>query len=147
MTVAFHRVLHFDHVTSPLASDPAGFTEPLARSVTARALRAPRGRSHGPGAVETGQARPTRLLLATRKNDDFLGEIRTHFTGHADFDTRFVDFLGVPELERYARDPAALVEQTLAGNLALPAAAEAAFRSHLDWADVVFVEWAPRWPR
>jgi glycosyltransferase involved in cell wall biosynthesis len=138
---AFHRVLHFDGPTSPLADDPSGFIEPFQNSAVPAALRAPRGRavSSHVGAEHAG--RPTRLLIATRTNADFLGEIREHFGVHPSFEARFVDFAGVGPVDRFAKAPDRLAFQLLSGGKALPEAAEGTFRSHLDWADVVFVEW------
>ena len=46
-----------------------------------------------------------------------------------------------PELDRYVRNPELIVRQTLNRGKKLPQVAEQAFREHLDWADVVFVEW------
>ena len=82
-----------------------------------------------------------RLLVATRINADFLGEIREHFGSHDGFEMRFVDFAEAHELDRFAKNPDKIVFQTLAGKPGLPKAAEEAFREHLEWADVVLVEW------
>jgi glycosyltransferase involved in cell wall biosynthesis len=143
MRTAFHRSLHFDGLRSPLADDPEGFTAPLRDSLVAQAVRRHQGRSldRPPAPTSGSDDRPTRLLIATRKNADFLHEIRDHFGNHPDFDTRFVDFLGVPEIERFARNPGLLVEQILTDPETLTPALEEAFRSHLEWADVFFVEW------
>ena len=146
LRLATHRVLHFDNLTSPLAEDPAGFTAPLRDSAVAKAMRAPRGRvstgSTGRDGVSTGStSRPVRLLVATRINADFLNEIREHFGAHPGFEMRFVDFAEAHELDRFAKRPERIVLQTLAGKPRLPAVAEELFREHLDWADVVLVEW------
>lgn len=153
MRTAFHTVLHFEGLHSPLADDPAGFTAPLRDSHVAAFLRGegidrPDLRK---GLDELGQLgldeldqredRRTRLLIATRKNADYLREIREHFTGHPAFDTRFHDFIDDPALEKFARSPLAITEQVLGGGRAMPAALEKGFRPHLEWADVVFVEW------
>ena len=138
LRLAMHRVLHFDNLTSPLSDDPAGFTAPLRDSAVAKAMRAPRGR------VSTTSAhpeRPVRLLVATRINADFLTEIRDHFGAHPGFEMRFVDFAEAHELDRFAKRPERIVLQTLAAKPRLPAVAEEVFREHLDWADVVLVEW------
>ena len=148
---ATHRVLHFDGLTSPLADDPRGFTTPLRDSEVAKAVRAPRGRqpggvptaptSDGPTSAGSTSGR-TRLLIATRVNADFLGEIRAFFERHPDFEVRFVDFAeAAPELDRFVRAPELIVRQTLGGGKKLSQVTEQAFREHLDWADVVFVEW------
>lgn len=156
--LATHRVLHFDSLTSPLADDPAGFTAPLRESAVAAAMRAPRGRV-ATGGVSTGstsrgvstgysdrdgssgRGRPVRLLVATRINADFLKEIREYFGGHEGFEMRFMDFAEVHELDRFAKNPDKIVFQTLAAKPGLPGVAEEAFREHLEWADVAFVEW------
>ena len=56
----FHRVPHFDQLTSPLAERPAEFLAPLRASATAQALAAPRGR-RTPAATPPAD-RPLRLL-------------------------------------------------------------------------------------
>jgi glycosyltransferase involved in cell wall biosynthesis len=142
MRVAFHRVLHFDHPWSPLADNPAEFTAPLRKSEVAQALRAPRGRLRRAADRPGGEpARPTRLLIITRKNADFLGEIREHFEKHPDFETRFVDFPDAKVLTQFSQDPTAAIEQLLAGRDRFADRAERLLLPHLDWADVVFVEW------
>ena len=141
MRVAFHRVLHFDHPRSPLADDPAGFTAPLRTSEVAQALRAPRGRVRAVGRPSGEPARPTRLLIITRKNADFLGEIREHFEKHPDFETRFMDLPDAKVLTQFSKDPTAAIEQLLAGRDRFADRADRLLRPHLDWADVVFVEW------
>lgn len=151
MRTAFHTVLHFEGLHSPLADDPAGFTTPLRDSYAAAFLRGEgldrpdqrKGLDELDPRLELDQRedRRTRLLIATRKNADYLREIREHFTGHPDFDTRFHDFVDDPALEKFARSPLAITEQVLGGGRAMPAALEKGFRPHLEWADVVFVEW------
>jgi hypothetical protein len=149
MRIATHRVLHFDSLTSPLADDPTGFSAPLRTSSVAAALRAPRGRVGAQAVIEAGRvgakAAPgterTRLLIATRVNADFLSEIREHFGNSPRFDTTFVDFGTVHELDRFAKSPEKIAFQTLARRPALAEVAEAAFRPHLDRSDVVLVEW------
>jgi hypothetical protein len=59
MDLAFHRIPHFDLLSSPLAADPGGFTEPLRRSAAARAITAPRGRRSP--AASPSEGRPLRL--------------------------------------------------------------------------------------
>jgi glycosyltransferase involved in cell wall biosynthesis len=138
---AFHRLLHFDGPTSPLADDPGSFTKPFRTSAVAEALRAPRGRAIGTDQTVGDPGRQTRLLIATRRNADFLDEIRQHFGKHPSFDSRFVDFAGEGPVDRFAKATDRLAFQLLSGGKVLTEAAEATFRSHLDWADVVLVEW------
>jgi glycosyltransferase involved in cell wall biosynthesis len=138
---AFHRALHFDHTTSPLADDPQGFTAPLRRSRLAQTLRSPRGRLRTTTSRSRHTDGRTRLLIGTWRNADYLDELRGFFGNHPGFETRFVDFAEVDALRRYAKDQVRLVEQMLAGEPSLAETAESVFRPHLDWADVVFVEW------
>ena len=140
MRTAFHRVLHFDHATSPLATAPAAFTAPLRSSTTAVALSAPR-RPVRPVVPARVHDRPTRLLLSTYRNADFLAEIRDHFADHSDFETRFVDFAEDHRLDRLAKNPGALAEAVLRGDESTMAGLDAVFRAHLESADVMFVEW------
>lgn len=137
--VAFHRVLHFDHLTSPLAADPAGYTAPLRASKTAQALSAPRGRATP--ARTPPHTRPTRLLIATRTNAYFLTEIRDYLTDHRDFEVQFVDFGPIADLDAFARNPTAIAAQILDPTPAVSSLLEERLRPHVDWADVVFVEW------
>ena len=137
--VAFHRVLHFDHLTSPLAEDPAGYTAPLRASTTARALSGPRGRAIP--ARTPPHTRPTRLLIATRTNAYFLTEIREYLSEHPDFEVQFVDFGPIADLDAIARNPTAIAAEILDPTPAVSSILEERLRPHLDWADVVFVEW------
>ena len=137
--IAFHRVLHFDHLTSPLAADPAGYTLPLRESTTAQALSAPRGRAIP--ANTPPQTRPTRLLIATRTNAYFLTEIREYLSEHRDFEVQFVDFGPIADLDAIARNPTAIAAEILDPTRAVSSLLEERLRPHLDWADVVFVEW------
>ncbi|MGN6575217.1 MAG: glycosyltransferase family 4 protein [Nocardioides sp.] len=156
LRLATHRVLHFDTLTSPRADARAGSTAPLRDRAGGAAMRAARGRvstgsttrdssatRDGLSARDssTSRARPVRLLLATRINADFLHEIRDHFGAHPNFEMRFLDFAEAHELDRFAKRPERIVLQTLAGKPRLPEVAEEVFRGHLDWADVVLVEW------
>jgi glycosyltransferase involved in cell wall biosynthesis len=136
MRTAFHRTLHFDGPHSPLADDPAHFLAPLHRSDIGRALCAAE-RQPRPGRDDAG--RRTRLQIITRKNDDFLGEIRAHFVGHPQFETRFADLLGAPGVEGLAKTPGPVVERLLSdGELR---SVQQALQPYLEWADVMFIEW------
>ena len=154
MRLATHRVLHFDGMSSPMAEDPAGFTAPLRASEVAARMRAPRGRGGAAGVgVSTGSTSgrgltsgggstsDMRLLVMTWKNDNFLGPILRLAEEMPDVELRFEKLAGNEHLERFATSPRRVVTQTLGGKKALPQVAEAAFRAHVDWADVVLVEW------
>jgi glycosyltransferase involved in cell wall biosynthesis len=139
MGLAFHRVPHFDLLSSPLAADPEGFTEPLRRSVAARAVTAPRGRASS-AAARTGD-RPLRLLIVTHTNANFLPLIRAHYERHPDVEPRFLDLAADATLAPLARGPQRMLEAALGGQAGYRDQVEAALRPHLDWADTVFVEW------
>ncbi len=157
LALAGHRVLHFDSTISPLVTDPEGFSRPFQVSAVARAVRgldevdpAHRRLDQPDGvAARRSQARPStteldrpvRVLVGYRRNADFLGEVQQHLADSADFDARVVNFDELPGLERFRKNPALLVEQVLAGKPQLTRKAEQHFREHLDWADVVWIEW------
>jgi len=86
------------------------------------------------------------LLIATWNNASYLGELREHFGSHPDFDTSFAMLGEVPELRRYAKNQARLVEDVLSGNPALEKTVESALRPYLDAADVVFIDWCTALP-
>lgn len=153
--VAFDRMLHFDRATSPLAEDPAGFTAPLRESALAQALRGvasgstavggplvsrrARARSSTTG-VSTGS---TNVLVVTRRNDNFLHELLDHLEQSPEFEHRFLKLADGEDPVRGAGKPAKLAQQLLTAEQT-PAAlrrAERVLRPHLDWADVVWVEW------
>ena len=139
MGLAFHRVPHFDLLSSPLAADPGGFTEPLRRSAAARALIAPRGRASV--AASPGEGRPLRLLIMTHINANFLPLIKAHYESHPDVELRFLDLAADETLAPLAQGPQRMLEAALGGQDGYLRKVEAALRPHLDWADTVFVEW------
>ena len=145
MRTAFHPVLHFDGMSSPLVDDPVGYTLPLRASEVGKLMRgfqAEPSQREAPSRPRDGRGGRTRVLIATQHNDDFLHEIREYLTGHEDLDTRFELFKDTPAVNRFGKHPQRFVEQVLANRPGLPKALENTFREHLDWADVVFVEWA-----
>jgi glycosyltransferase involved in cell wall biosynthesis len=137
-SVAFHRVVHFDRLCSPLAQDPRGFLAPLHRSEVTRALAA---RTRAVPAAPPPTDRPLRLLLATRTNANFLPEIRQHYEAHAGVELRFLDLMADPDHAHLTRGGAHMLEQLLAGDSDYGRAVQAWLRPHLDWADTVFVDW------
>jgi glycosyltransferase involved in cell wall biosynthesis len=143
---AFQRDLHFDSLMSPLASDPEGFTAPLRDSTTARALRSPRGRDR----TSTRPARrrgllrrkpPTKVLVLTRTNRNFLGRLLDHLETHPGFEVRFFDLAEAKALVKGINDPAVLATEILTGDRTRIQRAERRLRPLLDWADTVFLEW------
>jgi glycosyltransferase involved in cell wall biosynthesis len=147
MRVAFHRTAHLDGLSSPLAQDPRGFAEPLLDSQAMQRLCAPRGRRRS----DTGSAgkpgeRPRRVLVATWGNSNFLGEIREELSARADVEARFLDAKGFPELRPWVRDVAAIAEQILGDEQELVDLVDRQLGPHLNWADVVFVDWCTMLP-
>jgi glycosyltransferase involved in cell wall biosynthesis len=151
---AFHPELHVHHTESPLAADPNGFLAPFAESTTARRLAKGRrssrpSRPRGSAAVSAAQrkadgadGRPTRVLLLTRGNANFLGEIERHLSDHPDFEVRLVDTGSeAPQLTRYGRDVTLLAERILTEPEALAEEVHAHLGEVIDWADVVHIEW------
>ncbi|WP_158566793.1 glycosyltransferase [Actinomadura craniellae] len=138
--LAFHRVLHIDRLDSPLDAAPEKYTGPLLRSAVGRALAAPRGRS-APPAPPPGDGRPLRLLVVTRANANFLGEIRDRYGDHPGVEFRFLDLAEDPVLAPLAKGLRRMVEFALGGQPGYGRRLEEALRPYLDWADTVFVEW------
>ncbi len=139
LMLAFHRVAHLDNGASPLAEDPTAFTGPLRRSKTARALRKARGRKSPAAAPEAG--RPVRLLIAHSNNANFLGPLLQRYEQDPEVELRLLNTAADPELKPLSGGVGRLVRHAVAGDGAYTRAAEAALRPHLDWADVVFVDW------
>ncbi|MGN9777445.1 glycosyltransferase [Micromonospora sp. H33] len=139
MPLGFHRVLHFDRLTSPMAEDAAGFLAPLHGSRAAAALTAAR-RSTPPAAPPTD--RPLRLLFATCANDNFLREIRDRYAAMPDVEVRFLDVAADPDRRPMNSQTGRMIEQLLAGGTAYGDEVERWLRPHLDWADTVFVDWS-----
>ena len=142
---AFDSVLHFDGLRSPLAEHPVEYTGPLRCSGVGKLMRGFQGepsRPEVPSRTTSDHDGQTRLLIATQHNDDFLHEIRDHFSELDGFDTRLEFFKDTPAVNRFGKHPQRFVKQVLANKPGLPRALENTFREHLDWADVVFVEWA-----
>lgn len=145
----FDRGLHFDGLSSPLAEDPEGYLGAWhARALVGR-LGLPRGRnragatanSAGAGAAADSRRR-TRVLVTTRKNANFLGEIREYLDQDPDIiEQRFLDLADFPRLNRFAGDLARTAAQILGDRPELRGILERRVKPHLDWADVVFVEW------
>ncbi|MEU0129753.1 hypothetical protein [Streptomyces sp. NPDC006289] len=140
LILAFHRVAHLDGTTSPLATDPARFTAPMRRSRTLRALRAPRGRS-APAAVPP-EGRPLRLLFVHSGNDNFLPTVMDRYRQRPDTEVRVLNTAADPVTAPLAKGMGRMIACGLgvrSGGYA--DRTEEALRPHLDWADVVFVDW------
>ncbi|WP_086765201.1 glycosyltransferase [Streptomyces bobili] len=138
LQLAFHRVLHFDRTSSPLADDPRAYTAPLRAGTTVRALTKPAGRATPP---TTPAGRPLRLLFVTRGNANFLHRIRGHYEDHPDVEVRSLDLRDEPALDKLATSLTRIAAHRLGGDEEFGRQAEELLRPHLDWADTVFVDW------
>lgn len=143
--LAFHRGFHLDTTRSPLADDPSGFTEPFRRSVVSQVLSRPRGRLTPAQLPDPPATR--RVLLATLGNTNFLGDISARLEGRDDIEVRSVVPKDLGSAIRLTRDPRRLITSLLAENGRAERFAEEGLREHLDWADVVFVDWCTHLPR
>jgi hypothetical protein len=139
ISLLFHRGVHFDALTSPLAADPENFVAPLYRSSAARALMAPKGRS-APAAPAPAD-RPHRILFVYRTNDNFLTEIRRRYSEHAGTEVRSLDLATDPVSEELSRSVKRMVTHVFKGTSEYGDQVETLLRPHLDWADTVFVDW------
>ena len=79
MKLAFHRLLHFDRLESPLANDPETFLAPLRASTAFAAMTAGAGRARH--AARPPADRPIRLLFVTYGSTNFLTLIRDGTNG------------------------------------------------------------------
>ena len=136
--LAFHRAVHVDDLESPLAKDPAGFTAPLQRSRVFQALTAEAGRREEP---KRGVDGITRVLLANFNNVNFLPEIVGQLQGRDDVELRTVDCIQLKPAGNWPRDQVAMLRSVLCGDQRAAKQIEKGLRPHLDWADVVFLDW------
>ncbi|MET7650760.1 MULTISPECIES: glycosyltransferase [unclassified Streptomyces] len=139
LQLAFHRVLHFDRTTSPLAKDPDAYLAELRGSTAVRALTEGAGRAAEPAAPPAD--RPLRLLFVTRGNANFLRQIRDHYRAHPGVEVRSLDLGDEPELDKLATSLTRLAAHRLGDDQEFGRQAEELLRPHLDWADTVFVDW------
>jgi glycosyltransferase involved in cell wall biosynthesis len=137
-SIAFHRVVHFDRLSSPLAESPNEFLAPLNDTDVVRALSA---RARAKPAAPLPSGRPLRLLIATRENANFLSEIRRHYDARGDVDVRYLDLAADPSRAHLTRSSEEMIAHILAGDSAYGRAVEDWLRPHLDWADTAFVDW------
>jgi glycosyltransferase involved in cell wall biosynthesis len=141
LVLDFHRVLHIDQLSSPLAQDAPGYVEPLHRSTAMRAAARPRGRRtpYAPAPAD----RPLRLLVTTSANDNFLHHILAHFGSHPGVELRYLDLAAHKPLKRISWAGPRMVEDRLAdGRSDYQEEVERLMRPHLDWADTVFLDWS-----
>ncbi|MGC5342511.1 glycosyltransferase [Streptomyces sp. DT171] len=139
LIVGFHRVVHLDSPMSPLVSSPGRFTAPLRRSRVLRIARAPRGRSEPAEAPPAD--RPVRLLFAHSGNANFLPPLLDRYRGRADVDVRVLNISADPTTGPLAKGMGRMLSCGIGIRPDYAAQADAALRPHLDWADIVFVDW------
>lgn len=136
----FDRRRHFDGLTSPIAVDASRYLQAWRSSPLVRRLGEPRARSvDRAGRRDEDQA--TRVLVVTRKNANFLPEIREYLDESAGVEQRFLDLADFPRLNKYASSLALTAEQILGDAPELRQILERRVSPHIEWADVVFVEW------
>ncbi|MFB8351896.1 glycosyltransferase family 1 protein [Streptomyces niveus] len=141
LTLAFHRVIHLDQLSSPLAKDAEGFVKPLHASKAMRAVATPRGREVPAAPAPTD--RPLRLLVTTSGNDNFLHHILAHFGNHPGVELRFLDLATQKSLKQIAWAARRILADRLAGGSTdYQEEVERLIRPHLDWADTVFIDWS-----
>lgn len=138
MQLLFHRAVHFDWLTSPMAPDPTGYLAPLHDSRVGQTMAAPRRRRTPAAPPPTD--RPHRLLFVSRGNENFLGTIRERYQESPDFEVRTLDLLADPEKQELSRVPA-MLKHKLGGDPEYAERIQEWFAPHLEWADTVFVEW------
>jgi glycosyltransferase involved in cell wall biosynthesis len=155
--LAFHRTLHFDGLTSPLADSPDALLAPLRAGAAWRRATAPRGRSQPaaqplaepaaqplvePAAPDQRVERPHRLLVVTFKNWKFLEPIARHYEGRHDVEVRRLDLADLPGAPW---SPLQQLRLRLTGPDDARALAWARpLAEAVDWADTVFLDWLQR---
>jgi glycosyltransferase involved in cell wall biosynthesis len=137
----FHRVVHIDQLSSPLAKDAGKFVAPLHKSKAFQAVSRPRGRKVP--AAPLPADRPLRLLVTTSANDNFLHLIKKHFADHPGVELRYLDLAANKHLKRISWAATRMLKDRLSdGTSDYQEEVERLMRPHLDWADTVFLEWA-----
>lgn len=143
--LAFHRGFHLDSTRSPLAEDPRGFTEPFRHSAVSQAVGRPRGRLT-PAELPRPDA-TKRILLATLGNTNFLADVSARLEGRDDVQVRSVVPADLGPAIRLTRDPHRLIASLVADDGRAERSAEEGLRKHLDWADIVLVDWCTQLSR
>lgn len=140
LDLLFHRVLHIDSLTSPLAEDPEKFLAPLHESQIGEVLAGGQGRLER--AVPPPAGRPPRLLFLTGLNDTFLTTILRHYESKAGVEVRCLNIApGSAVRELLYNGRARVIFHRLSGKSQYAQTAAELFGPDLAWADVVFVDW------
>ncbi|MGW4155724.1 glycosyltransferase family 1 protein [Micromonospora chersina] len=135
----FHRIAHFDGVSSPLAEDPEGFLAPLHRSEAGKALATPRGRRAAAEFPPAG--RPHRMLFFTGLNDNFVGSIISRYEAMPGVEVRRLNLVEESIRPVLSNGRTNLVHHMLAGTSKRAEEVQEAWGHHVAWADTVFVDW------
>ncbi|MEU1122683.1 glycosyltransferase [Streptomyces sp. NPDC005899] len=139
--LGFHRVLHIDQLSSPLAEDAQKYVGRFHSSAAFRAITRARGRRTPPAPVPTD--RPLRLLVTTSANANFLQHILALYENHPGVELRYLDLAAQKALKRISWAARLMLEDRLAdGESAYQADVERLMRPYLDWADTVFLDWS-----
>ncbi|MEU5717480.1 glycosyltransferase family 1 protein [Streptomyces sp. NPDC020403] len=139
--LGFHRVLHIDQLSSPLAEDAQKYMERFHRSTAFQALARAHGRRKPPAAPPAD--RPLRLLVTTSANANFLQHILALYADHPRVELRYLDLAAQKSLKRISWAARLMLEDRLAdGASTYQADVERLMRPHLDWADTVFLDWS-----
>ncbi|NGO77352.1 glycosyltransferase family 4 protein [Streptomyces sp. YC504] len=140
LPLVFHRALHIDQLTTPMAQDAAAYTRPLLESQTLRTV-AGTARGRAAAAAPAPTDRPLRLLVMTHGNANFLRLVLSHYEDRPDVELRFVDTMQHPELRRLARAHWRVIADRLDAATWYRERLERLLRPHLKWADTVFFDW------
>ncbi|GAA3732548.1 hypothetical protein GCM10022225_13300 [Plantactinospora mayteni] len=138
MKLLFHRVVHFEQPTSPLAENPAEFLAPLWDSATGRALAAAQGRAQAAATPPTD--RPLHLLILTNGAGHPAGALRQRYDGRPDVHVRYVDLGEDVGDGPFRTDPAAQLGHLLAGSSEYGNRVREWLRPHLEWADIAVAD-------
>lgn len=147
LRLAFHRGNHLDTTWSALADDPTAFTEPFRRSAVVRELNRARGRLAPAELQPPSGERPRRVLIATLGNTNFLGDIMSRLGARNDVEVRSILPSDMGAANQVTRDPRKLISSLLGGDGRAERLAERGLRRHLDWADVLLIDWCTHLPR
>lgn len=139
LRLLFHRVVHFDQLSSPLVERPGEFLAALRTSPAARALTSPRGRAARPAPPPTD--RPLRLLVMTNGNAHFLSEIRQRYAEAPEVELRYLHLADDEVAAPLTHQPSRIVNHLVTGRSEYGERVEEWLRPHLDWADTLFVDW------
>ncbi|MFI7551020.1 glycosyltransferase family protein [Verrucosispora sp. WMMD703] len=135
----FHRNLHFDGLTSPLAADPAGFLAPLLKSEVGKALATPQGR-RTPAEFPPAD-RPHRMLFFTGINDNFIGPILDRYEATPGVEVRRLNLVEESIRPVLGNGRMRLTRHRLAGSSEHARRVQEAWGADVAWADTIFVDW------